>query len=121
VEPDLMILPRTTGGDPGTELASDYGCPSPTAAVPFPPRSPTGFCFAALQPALDDLVSPTPRADAAAAVERVLWQQLPALPLFQPVTLVVSTPAADAATGVGPGPLQTGPVTGAQRWRPPNG
>ncbi|MCO1657572.1 ABC transporter substrate-binding protein [Pseudonocardia humida] len=121
VEPDLMVLPRTTGGDPGTELASDYGCPSPSAAVPFPPRPPTGFCFAALQPALDDLVSPTPRADAALQVERVLWQQLPALPLFQPVTLVISTSAADAATGVGPGPLRTGPVTGAQEWRPPNG
>ncbi|WP_214407205.1 ABC transporter substrate-binding protein [Pseudonocardia lacus] len=121
VEPDLMIVPRTTGGDPGTELASDYGCPPPSSAVPFPPRSPTGFCFAALQPALDDLVSPTPRADAALDVERVLWQQLPALPLFQPVTLVISTPAADAATGIGPGPLRTGPTTGAPGWRPPNG
>jgi hypothetical protein len=29
------------------------------------------------------------------------------LPLFQPVTLVVSTPAADTATAIGPG-----------RWRP---
>jgi hypothetical protein len=121
VEPDLVIVPRTTGGDPGTELASDYGCPLPTTAVPFPPRPPTGFCFAALQPALDDLVSPTPRADAALDVERVLWQQLPALPLFQPVTLVISTPAADAATSVGPGPLPTGPTTGAPEWRAPNG
>ena len=119
VQPDLLVLPRTSGGDPGTELASDYGCPAPTSLVPTPPRSPTGFCFAALQPALDDLISPSPRADAMAEVERVLWQQLPALPLFQPVTLVVSTAAADAATGVGPGPLRTGPITGAQGWRPP--
>ncbi len=121
VEPDLLVLPRTTGGDPGTELASDYGCPLPDAAVPVPPRTPTGFCFAALQPALDELVSPGPRADAAVDVERVLWQQLPALPLFQPVTLVLSTSAADAATNVGPGPLLTGPVTGAPSWRAPNG
>jgi ABC-type transport system substrate-binding protein len=120
VEPDLVVMPRTTGGDPGTELASDYGCPAASTQVPFPPRPPTGFCSAALQPALDALVSPTPRADAALEVERVLWQQLPALPLFQPVTLVISTPAADAATGVGPGPLRTGPVTGAPSWRPPN-
>jgi ABC-type transport system substrate-binding protein len=121
VEPDLMILPRTVGGDPGTELASDYGCPPPSGPVPIPPRTPTGFCFAALQPALDALMSPAPPADAVAEVERVLWQQLPALPLFQPVTLVVSTPAADAATSVGPGPLATGPVGGAAVWRAPEG
>jgi hypothetical protein len=35
------------------------------------------------------------------------------------VSLLVSTPAADAATGVGPGPLTSGPLTGAQRWRAP--
>jgi ABC-type transport system substrate-binding protein len=121
VEPDLMIVPRPAGGDPGTELASDYGCPSPSTLVPSPPRSPTGFCFAALQPALDALVSPAPRSGAVAEVEQVLWQQLPVLPLFQPVTLVVSTPAADTATAIGPGPLATGPTTGAPTWRAPQG
>jgi hypothetical protein len=50
-----------------------------------------------------------------------LWTQLPVLPLFQPVTLVVSTPPADAVTGVGPGPLVSGPVTGAERWRATEG
>ena len=35
---------------------------------------------------------PTRAPDAVAAVERALWNQVPALPLFQPVTLVVSTP-----------------------------
>ncbi len=121
VEADLIVLPRTVGGAPGTELASDYGCPTPTAAVSDPPRSSTGFCFPALQPLLDELVSATPRPTTSAVVERVLWQQLPALPLFQPVTLVVSTAAADAVTGIGPGPFQTGPVTGAERWRAPVG
>jgi ABC-type transport system substrate-binding protein len=120
VEADMMILPRTVGGDLGTELASDYGCPAPTALVPDPPRSPTGFCFPALQPLFDELVSAAPRPTTAGVVEGVLWAQLPVLPLFQPVDLVVSTPAADAATHVGPGPLQTGPLTGAQRWRSPN-
>jgi hypothetical protein len=43
------------------------------------------------------------------------------LPLFQPVALVVSTPAADAATSIGAGPLATGPTTGAPRWRAPQG
>jgi ABC-type transport system substrate-binding protein len=117
VEVDLMVLPRTVGDDPGTELASDYGCPAPTALVPDPPRPPTGFCFPALRPALDELVSATPRPETAGAVEQVLWAQLPFLPLFQPVNLVVSTPAAGAATGIGPGPLTSGPVTGAQKWR----
>jgi ABC-type transport system substrate-binding protein len=121
VEVDLMVLPRTVGGDPGTELASDYGCPAPTALVPDPPRVPTGFCFPTLEPLFDELVSAAPRPSTAAAVERVLWMQLPVLPLFQPVTLVVSTSDADVVTGIGPGPLETGPVTGAEQWRAPNG
>lgn len=121
VQVDLLVLPRTVGGDPGTELASDYGCPQPTAPVPEPPRLPGGFCFPTLQPLLDELVSADPRPGTTAAVERVLWQQLPALPLFQPVTLVISTTDADAGTGIGPGPLTTGPVTGAERWRAPTG
>jgi ABC-type transport system substrate-binding protein len=118
---DLMVLPRTVGGDPHTELASDYGCPGPSALVPNPPRAATGFCFPALQPAFDELLSASPRPDTATLVEQVLWAQLPALPLFQPTTLVVSTPTADAVTGIGPGPLATGPLTGAERWRNPNG
>jgi ABC-type transport system substrate-binding protein len=121
VEVDLMVVPRTVGGDPGTELASDYGCPAPTALVPDPPRSPTGFCLQALQPALNELVSSAPRPGTASEVEQALWAQLPVLPLFQPVTMVVSTPTADAVTGIAPGPLQTGPVTGAERWRAPIG
>jgi ABC-type transport system substrate-binding protein len=121
VEVDLMVLPRTVGGDLGTELASDYGCPAPTALVPDPPRPPTGFCYPELQPALDGLISEAPRPESTGAVEQVLWAQLPMLPLFQPVTLVVSTAQADALTGVGPGPLQTGPLAGAPRWRAKTG
>ena len=86
VSADLIVGPRAVGGDLGTELASAYGCPAATAQYPDPPRSPTGFCFSALQPLFDELMSPAPRADSEAVVERVLWQQLPALPLFQPVT-----------------------------------
>lgn len=121
VQPDLIVLPRSVGGDQGTELASDYGCPVPTPVVAVPARTPTGFCSATLQPLLDELVSADPRPDAVAAAERTLWTQVPALPLFQPVTLVVSTAGSDALTGIGPGPLVTGPVTGAERWRPPPG
>ncbi len=118
---DLMVMPRSVGGDPGTELASNFGCPAPTALVPDPPRLPTGFCLPSLDPSLQELMSPTPSPATAASVEQVLWAQLPVLPLFQPVTLVVSTPAADAVTGIGPGPLETGPLTGAEKWRSPNG
>ncbi len=119
VEVDLMVLPRTVGRDVGSELASDFGCPVPTTVVAVPARTPTGFCSPTLQPLLDELVSASPRPDATAAVERALWTQVPELPLFQPVTLVVSTPASDALTTIGPGPLATGPATGAERWRAP--
>ncbi|WP_308258896.1 ABC transporter family substrate-binding protein [Pseudonocardia sp. H11422] len=121
VRVDVLVQPRTVGGDLGTELASDFGCPQPTAAVADPPRVPTGFCFPALQPLLDSLLTGPANPQLAATVERVLWAQVPALPLFQPVTLVVSTPDSDAATGIAPGPLRTGPVTGAQRWTAPVG
>lgn len=121
VQVDLMVLPRTVGGDLGSELASDYGCPVPTSLVPSPPPPLTGFCFPALQPALDELTSPDPRPETVGTVEQVLWAQLPALPLFQPVTLVASTAQADSVTGIAPGPLQTGPLTGAEEWRATTG
>jgi ABC-type transport system substrate-binding protein len=117
VAADVIVGPRAVGGDLGTALASAYGCPAATAQYPDPPRPPTGFCFPALQPLFDELMSPAPRAGSEAVVERVLWQQVPALPLFQPVTLVVSTPEADEATSIGPGLLLGGPLAGAPRWR----
>ncbi|GAA4851780.1 ABC transporter family substrate-binding protein [Pseudonocardia benzenivorans] len=117
---DVMVLPRPVGGDVGARYASDYGCPQPvpggTTAVA---ASPTRFCFPALQSLLDGLVAGTAGVDTQAVVERVLWAQLPVLPLYQPVGLVVSTPAATESTDISPGPLSTGPFTGAQRWRTP--
>ncbi len=119
VRVDLMVLPRTVGGDPATELASDYGCPVPTPVSPDPPPGPTGYCFPALQPLLDAaLVGTVPAAQAIPAAERSLWAQLPSIPLFQVVTALAVSNRAVAATGIGPGPLVTGPLTGAQRWRP---
>jgi ABC-type transport system substrate-binding protein len=117
VAADVIVSPRAVGGDLGTELASAYSCPATTPQYPDPPRPPTGFCFPALEPLFLELMSPAPRADTEAVVERILWQQMPALPLFQPVTLVVSTPEADEATSIGPGSLLGGPLTGAPRWR----
>jgi ABC-type transport system substrate-binding protein len=117
VAADIVVGPRAVGGDLGTELASAYGCPAATAQYPDPPRPPTGFCFPALQPLFNELMSSAPRADSEAVVERVLWQQVPALPLFQPVSLVVSTAEADDATSIGPGSLLGGPLAAAPRWR----
>jgi ABC-type transport system substrate-binding protein len=116
---DLLVRPRTVGGDPATELASDYGCDDPaTSSRPAVPTT----CSSALQPLLDELITGPDGVDVVAtraAVEKLLWTQVPALPLFQPVTLLVSTPGADVGTAVGPGPLTTGPLTGAQRWTAP--
>jgi hypothetical protein len=81
-------------------------------------------CSSALQPLLDELLADSDTATTTVtrdAVEKLLWSQVPALPLFQPVSLLVSTSAADAGTAVGPGPLLTGPLTGAQRWTAPPG
>jgi ABC-type transport system substrate-binding protein len=118
---DVLVGPRTVGGDPASELASDYGCALPTALVPDPPLPPTGYCFPALQLVLESLASGDEPADPErmATAESLLWTQLPVLPLFQPVGLVVSSPAADAATGIGPGPLTEGPLSGAAGWSAP--
>jgi hypothetical protein len=114
---DLMVLPRPATADAATGIASEFGCVTadPTSAEQVP--GPTGFCQPFLDPLLDELMAADPRPGTAAVVEKELWSQAVELPLFQPVALVVSTPAADAATAVGPGPLLTGPLTGAQRWR----
>jgi ABC-type transport system substrate-binding protein len=120
---DVVVRPRTVGGDPATELASDYGCDDPVTPSGPPPRpSVPTTCSSALQPLLDELLADPEGSDAEqtrAAVEKLLWTQVPALPLFQPVSLLVSTSGADAGTSVGPGPLTTGPLSGAQRWTEP--
>jgi ABC-type transport system substrate-binding protein len=121
VQVDLTVMPRTVGGHPGSELASDYGCAAPTPVVPEPPPAPGGSCVATLGPLLDGLLTGVAGEPLRTVVDRELQRQLPALPLFQPATLVVSTAGAHVATGIGPGPLGTGPLTGAQRWVAPRG
>jgi len=120
---DLVVRPRTVGGDVATDLASDYGCDDPVTPNGPPPRpSVPTTCSSALQPLLNELLADPDGSNAGetrAAVEKLLWSQVPALPLFQPVSLLVSTAGADAGTGVGPGPLTTGPLTGAQHWTEP--
>jgi hypothetical protein len=120
VRADILVQPRAVGGPLGPQLASDHGCPDPTPSLPAPPALPNGFCSTALQPVLESLATAAvPDPEQLATAERVLWAQLPVLPLFQQVSLLVSTVPGAAATGFGPGPLETGPLTGAQRWSAP--
>jgi ABC-type transport system substrate-binding protein len=120
---DLTVMARAVGGDPASSAVSSYGCPPGMAGVSQPARNPTGFCFAALQPLLDATLGGALSLDqAGATIESILWQQLPAIPLFQPVTTLVSTPKGDQATGqLAPGPLTVGPLATAPRWHPLSG
>lgn len=93
---DVLVAPRAAVGAIGPRLDSDYGCP----AAGVPADSPASSCFPALQPLLDQLRAGPADPAAVADAERILWTQLPALPLYQSQGLVISTPAADAATNV---------------------
>ncbi|MGE0297587.1 ABC transporter family substrate-binding protein [Pseudonocardia sp.] len=119
VQVDITVLSRPLDDTPGPELAASYLCPPASALVPDPPEPPGGSCIAQLRPLYVALLAGVGGDTIRDLVERELWARMPALPLFQPVTLVVSTRAADAATGIGPGPLTTGPTTGAERWAEP--
>ncbi|MGQ0572843.1 MAG: ABC transporter substrate-binding protein, partial [Pseudonocardia sp.] len=121
VRVDLTVLSRAVDDTSGPEPAAEHLCVPPTVVVPDPPDPPGGSCVTALRPLFPALVTGVGGDTVRELVERELWAAMPALPLFQPVTLVVSTPAADAATGIGPGPLATGPLTGARRWTEPAG
>jgi ABC-type transport system substrate-binding protein len=119
---DLTVMPRAVGADLPSTAASNYGCPPGMAGVAAPARNSTGFCLAALQPVLDATLGGALAPDqAAATIEATLWQQLPAIPLFQAVTTLVTTPKGDQLTGhVGPGPLTIGPFGTAPSWQPAN-
>jgi ABC-type transport system substrate-binding protein len=119
---DLTVMPRAVGADLASTATSNYGCPPGMAGVARPARNPTGFCSTALQPLLDAALSGAVSIDQAApTIEATLWRQLPAIPLFQPVTTLATTPRGDQVTAdVGPGPLTIGPLGAAPRWQPAN-
>lgn len=114
---DVLVAPRPVVGALGPRLVSDYGCPPPD----LPEDLPGTTCFPALQPVLEQLLTGPADPALVAEAERVLWAQLPALPLYQAQGLVISNPQTDAATRVTPGPLGTGPMTGAETWSEPAG
>ena len=112
---DILVGQRSTLGAIGPRLDSDYGCPPPT----MPADTPGISCFPALQPLLDQLRAGPATPETVADAERILWTQLPALPLYQPQGLVVTTATTNSAFRVTPGPEATGPFTGAQLWKEP--
>jgi ABC-type transport system substrate-binding protein len=117
---DISVMPRAIGSDLVTTAVSNYGCPPGMAGVAQPARNPTGFCSPGLQPTLDAaMAGGIAPSQAAATIESTLWQQLPAIPLFQIVTTVASTARGDKATGnIGPGQLTIGPFGTAVTWQP---
>lgn len=114
---DVLVASRPAYGAVGPRLESAYGCPPDNAPDDLPGAS----CFPALQPLLDELLTGPADPAVVAEAERVLWRQLPALPLYQAQGLVISNPETDAATQVTPGPIATGPMTGAKTWAEPEG
>lgn len=114
---DVLVTARPVVGAIGPRLVSDYGCPP----ADVPDDLPGTTCFRALQPVLEQLLTGPADPGTIAEAERVLWTQLPALPLYQAQGLVISDPRTDAATRVTPGPLGTGPMTGADTWSEPVG
>ncbi|HKR52032.1 MAG TPA: ABC transporter family substrate-binding protein [Pseudonocardiaceae bacterium] len=110
---DIVVLPQPVAGDPATQSASWYGCPLvvPARLAPAPPN-PAGLCDLTLQPLLEQaLVQDKP---VASAVEVALWERAVAIPLYQQVSLLVSTSQLD---GIAPGTALEGPLDGAARWQ----
>ncbi|MEV1293294.1 ABC transporter substrate-binding protein [Pseudonocardia sp. NPDC049635] len=114
---DVLVAPRPAYGALGPRLDSAYGCPPDDVDEDLPGTS----CFSVLQPLLDELTGSVADPAVVAEAERVLWRQLPALPLYQAQGLVISNRETDASTGVTPGPIATGPLTGAHTWAEPEG
>ncbi|BBF99900.1 MULTISPECIES: ABC transporter family substrate-binding protein [Pseudonocardia] len=114
---DVLVASRPAYGALGPRLNSAYGCPPDDVDEDLPGTS----CFPVLQPLLDELTGSVADPGVVAEAERVLWRQLPALPLYQAQGLVISNRETDASTRVTPGPVATGPMTGAQTWSEPEG
>jgi ABC-type transport system substrate-binding protein len=113
---DIVVLPQPAAGHPATQLASWYGCPLvvPARSAPAPPNL-AKFCDLALQPLIeraltqDDAAGPVPP-----TVEAALWDRAVTVPLYQPVSLFVTT---SQLSGTAPGTPLAGPLDGAARWQ----
>lgn len=113
---DMAVTPRPAGGDPASLMASSYGCAgtSPDGNHPFP-FSPTGFCDDLLQPTIEAaLTGAVPFRKASARVERQLWEQSIAVPLYQQAQVLA---VRGDVKGVGTGAGLAGPFSTAARWK----
>ncbi len=113
---DIAVLPQPAAGHPATQLASWYGCPLvvPARRAPAPPN-PAGLCDLTLQPFIERaLTQDDPMGTVTPDVEAALWDRVVTIPLYQQVSLLVSTSQLnDPAPGT---PLE-GPLDGAARWQ----
>jgi hypothetical protein len=113
---DIAVVPQPAAGHPATQLASWYGCPLvvPARLAPAPPN-PAGFCDLTLQQFIERaLVQDDPVGAVAPAVDAALWDQIVTIPLYQQVSLLVST---SQLSGPAPGTALEGPLDGAARWQ----
>ncbi|MDQ5855861.1 MAG: ABC transporter family substrate-binding protein [Actinomycetota bacterium] len=113
---DIAVVPQPAAGHPATQLASWYGCPLvvPARLAPAPPN-PAGLCDLTLQPFIERaLVQDDPVGAVAPAVDAALWDQIVTIPLYQQVSLLVST---SQLSGPAPGTALEGPLDGAARWQ----
>jgi ABC-type transport system substrate-binding protein len=115
---DLLVAPRVLSGDPATDLASEFGCPSQPrdgSTVDLQPANVAAFCDQTLQPSIDGVLAATmPAVPTVDTVDSQLWQAQVVLPLYQHAGVLVLTPA---AVGVRPPGLLAGPFAGAEQWR----
>jgi ABC-type transport system substrate-binding protein len=110
---DIAVVPQPTAGDPGTQLASWYGCPLVVPARLEPARpNPAGLCDLALQPLIEQALT----GDVAVlpAVESALWELAVTIPLYQQASLLVTT---EQLPGVTPGTTLEGPFSAAPYWQ----
>ncbi len=113
---DIVVLPLPVAGHPATQLASWYGCPLvvPARLVPAPPN-PAGLCDLTLQPLIERaLTQDDPKGTVAPTVEAALWQRAVTIPLYQQVSLLITT---SQLLDTAPGTALEGPLDGAARWQ----
>ncbi|MGH3693454.1 MAG: ABC transporter family substrate-binding protein [Pseudonocardiaceae bacterium] len=113
---DIVVLPQPAAGHPATQLASWYGCPLvvPARVAPAPPN-PAQFCDVALQRMIERaLTQDDPAGSLPPAVDAALWERAVLIPLYQPVSLFITT---SRLPGVAPGAPLEGPLDGAARWQ----
>lgn len=112
---NLVVAPKPVGGDPATELATDFGCLARPDGAPVAPISSIGSCDPAIQPTIDAaLTGSIAMPDALSVVEPVLWRQSVSVPLYQEAETLASR---QEMVGVTVGPPLAGPFTGAPEWR----